>query len=63
MARRRRTAAPKWNWSTSTSSSGRTRGRASTSVRLPGTALTWTVSQRAGKLPRVTLSTRTSTRG
>ena len=54
--------APKTSWSLSTSSTGRTRGQASIGVKLPAATLTWSVTQRAGRLPRVTVSSRSATK-
>jgi hypothetical protein len=59
MARRRRPTA-RSRMRTSVSTSGR--ARAATTVKLPGLNVAWTISQRPGRLPRVSVSTATSSR-
>jgi hypothetical protein len=59
MARRRRTSTKtSVRTSTRTSVSGSGRWRSSKTVTLPGMSITWTVSQRPGRLPHVSVSTR-----
>jgi hypothetical protein len=59
VARRRRPTA-RSRMRTSVSTSGR--ARAATTVKLPGLNVAWTISQRPGRLPRVSVSTATSSR-
>lgn len=63
MARGRRSRA---GWRTTAratgSSGGGASGRSSTSVKLPGVTLTWTVTARPGRLPQASVSARSSSR-